>query len=179
MALNFCMILNLNTFLEQCRQTGKTVGAAVRYLYLYNFGTTNAKMAFLHKSMDGSKDNLQTVKDIRDLLPPYLIMKERVLPDGKVDKGRDSVTMMVNPFNNNNIKTFASATNKAKAASLLRGKSLPIIWYDEYGFIPYNDVIYSNASPAFKTASDVARNNGSPYGILISTTPGSHLYGLI
>ena len=116
------MILNLNTFLEQCRQTGKTVGAAVRYLYLYNFGTTNAKMAFLHKSMDGSKDNLQTVKDIRDLLPPYLIMKERVLPDGKVDKGRDSVTMMVNPFNNNNIKTFASATNKAKAASLLRGK---------------------------------------------------------
>ena len=58
-------------------------------------------------------------------------------------------------------------------------KSLPIIWYDEYGFIPYNDVIYSNASPAFKTASDVARNNGSPYGILISTTPGLNLYGLI
>ena len=132
LAMNFCMALNLNIFLEQPRQTGKTVSAAIRYLYVYNFGTTNCKMAFLHKSMEGSKDNLQTLKDIRDLLPPYLQMKERPLMDGKTDKGRDSVTMVANPFNNNNIKTFASATNKAKAASLLRGRLL--------SFAPY----YSN-----------------------------------
>ena len=123
LALNFCMALNLNIFLEIPRQQGKTVSAAIRYLYIYLFGTTNAKMAFLHKNAEGSKDNLQTLKDIRDCLPPYLQMKERPLGDGKTDKGRDSVTMMVNPFNNNNIKTFASATNKAKAASLLRGRS--------------------------------------------------------
>ena len=169
--MNFCMALNLNIFLEQPRQTGKTVSAAIRYLYVYNFGTTNCKMAFLHKSMEGSKDNLQTLKDIRDLLPPYLQMKERPLMDGKTDKGRDSVTMIANPFNNNNIKTFASATNKAKAASLLRGKTLQVIWFDEYGFLPYNDIIYMNGAPAFKTASEIAKVNGSPYGILITTTP--------
>ena len=121
LALNFCMALNLNIFLEIPRQNGKTVSAAIRYLYIFLFGTTNAKMAFLHKNAEGSKDNLQTMKDIRDCLPPYLQMKERPLGNGKTDKGRDSVTLLTNPFNNNNIKTFASATNKLKAASILRG----------------------------------------------------------
>ena len=66
------MSLNLNTFFELPRQQGKTVSVDVRFVYIYNFGTTNTKMAFLHKDMGGSKDNLQTFKDIRDLLPPYL-----------------------------------------------------------------------------------------------------------
>lgn len=172
MALNFCMCLNLNTFEEIPRQQGKTVSVAVRLLYVYNFGTTNSKMAFLHKNMDGAKDNLQTLKDIRDNLPPYLIMKERLLQDGKVDKGKNNTNEIVNPFNNNSIKVFASATNKARAASLLRGKTLTIMWYDEYGFLPYNDVIYMNSAPAFKTAAMNAKANGSPYGIVITTTPG-------
>ena len=144
----------------------------MRFVYIYNFGTTNTKMAFLHKDMGGSKDNLQTFKDIRDLLPPYLIMKERVLPDGKVDKGKNNTNEVVSPFNGNVIKAYASATNKAKAASLLRGKTLSVIWYDEYAFLPYNDVIYMNAAPAFKTAADIAKKNGAPHGIIITTTPG-------
>ena len=129
-------------------------------------------MAFLHKNMDGAKDNLITLKGLRELLPSYLIMQERVMPDGKVDRGKNNTNEMVNPFNNNSIKIFASATNKMRAASLLRGKTLTSIWYDEYGFLPYNDVIYMNAAPAFKTASMNARRNGSPYGITITTTPG-------
>ena len=172
LALNFLMILNLNVFAEFPRQQGKTVSAAIRYLYLYNFGTTNAKFAFLHKNMQGSKDNLQTLKDIRDLLPPYLVLKERTSYDGKIDKGKDSVTQLLNPHNNNLINTYAAATNRARAASLLRGKTLTFIWYDEYGFMPYNDIVYLNAAPAFKTAAMNAKASGSPYGILITTTPG-------
>ena len=172
LALSFCQCLNFNIFYEAPRQQGKTVSADIRYLYIYNFGTTNSKMAFLHKGLDGAKDNLKTLKDIRDLLPPYLIMKERQLPDGKVLRGKNNESEILNPFNNNDIKVFASATNKAKAASLLRGKTLPIMWFDEYAFLPYNDTIYMNAAPAYKTASSNAKANGSPYGILITTTPG-------
>ena len=127
--------------------------------------------------MEGSKDNLQTLKDLRDMLPPYLIMKEKILPDGKIDKGKDSVTMITNPHNNNNIKTFPSATNRAKAASLARGKTLTALWFDEYGFLPYNDIIYMNAMPAFKTAAMNCKANGAPYGILITTTPGYQVNG--
>lgn len=55
----------------------------------------------------------------------------------------------------------------------LRGKkTLTLLWYDEYGFLPYNGIIYMNAAPAFKTASMGAKRNGAPYGILLTTTPG-------
>jgi hypothetical protein len=47
-----------------------------------------------------------------------------------------------------------------------------MMWFDEYAFLPYNDTIYMNAAPAYKTAAMNARNNGAPYGILITTTPG-------
>ena len=47
-----------------------------------------------------------------------------------------------------------------------------MIWYDEYAFLPYNDTIYMNAAPAYKTAAMNAKANGAPYGILITTTPG-------
>jgi hypothetical protein len=172
LALAFCQCLNLNVFFEMPRQQGKTIAGIIRFFYVYNFGTTNSKIAFLHKNMDGAKDNLQSLKDIRDLLPPYLIMKERVMPDGKVDRGKNNTNEILNPHNNNNIKVFASATNKAKAASLLRGKTLTMIWYDEYAFLPYNDTIYMNAAPAYKTAAMNAKKNGAPFGILITTTPG-------
>ena len=29
-----------------------------------------------------------------------------------------------------------------------------------------------NAAPAFKTASMIAKQNGAPFGVLITTTPG-------
>jgi hypothetical protein len=170
--MNFCMSLNLNVFLELPRQQFKTVSAAARYLYVFNFGTTNSKIAFLHKNMEGSKDNLQTLKDLRDNLPDYLIMKEGRTLDGKILKGTDRMETISNPINNNMIKAYPSATNKAKAASLLRGKSITGMWFDEYAFLVYNDIIYMNAMPAFKTAADNARNNGAPYGVLITTTPG-------
>ena len=162
---------NFNVVYEDIEQ-GKTVSAAARYLYIFNFGTTNSKMGFFHKNMEGSKDNLQTLKDLRDLLPEYLIMKEGKTIDGKILRGSNTVESMKNPINNNMIKAFPSATNKAKAASLARGKTLTAMWFDEYGFLVYNDIIYMNAMPAFKTAADNARKNGSPYGILITTTPG-------
>lgn len=122
--------------------------------------------------MEGSTSNLQALKDLRDLLPEYLIMKEMFRPDGTVKKGSNTVRSIKNPHNNNTIKAFPSATNKAKAASLARGMSLTSMWFDEYGFLPFNDIIYMNAMPAFKTAAMAAKRNGSPYGILITTTPG-------
>ena len=124
LAYNFCNMLNLNTFFELPRQCGKTMSVLVRFLYIYTYGTTNSKIAFMHKDAAGSRDNLQTLKDIRDLLPPYLRLAERPIENGKFDKGKDNVTGLVNPFNNNAIRAYSSAVTKAKAASLLRGKTI-------------------------------------------------------
>lgn len=172
LALNFGFLLNWNMFAEFPRQHGKTISAVVWYLWVFNFGTTNSEMMFMNKKHDDSKMNLRRLKDIRDTLPSYLQMKEMMGPDGKVKKASNNVESTTNIINNNKITTKAGARNSAGANGLGRGCTMPIHWYDEYAFILYNDVIYSAATPAFKTASMNAKKNNAPYGILITTTPG-------
>ena len=172
LAFNYLSMLNNCIFYELPRQTGKTISVLVRYMYIYNFGTTNSKCAFLHKGLEGSKDNLQTLKDLRDMLPDYLQLKIRYDKNNKADYGKNNATEIVNPLNNNSIKCFAGATSKLKAASILRGKTLPLIYFDEYAFLEHNETVYLNGAPAYRTASENARRVGAPYGITITTTAG-------
>ena len=62
MAMFFCMLQNINTFIELPRQQGKTLGACVFYSWAYNFGTANSELRFMNKDLAGSKDNLAKVK---------------------------------------------------------------------------------------------------------------------
>lgn len=172
LAMNFGFLMNWNMFIEFPRQHGKTISAICWYLWVFNFGTTNSEMMFMNKKHDDSKMNLRRLKDIRDALPSYLQMKEIVGPDGKVKKASNNVESTTNIINANKITTKAGARNAASANSVGRGCTMPIHWYDEYAFILYNNIIYSAATPAFKTAADNAKRNGAPYGILITTTPG-------
>ena len=172
MALSFCMLFNINTMLEMPRQIGKTVGVAVWLLYLYNFGTSNSTMALLNKRLNDSKNNLQLIRDIRESLPEYLRMSKFYDMNGKEIKRPNRVETMEHPSNKNRILTFPQARNAVAASNLLRGRTIPIIWCDEYAFIPYNKIIYTNMAPAFNTAARNAKLNRSHYGILITTTPG-------
>ena len=170
LAFNFCSMLNINAYMECPRQLGKTISVLCRLLYIYTYGTTNSKMALLNKSMEASRSNLQIMKDIRDMLPPYLQLKERPMPNGKYDRGKDNTTQIVNPFNNNSVTAYAAATNESKAASLLRGKTLPIIYFDELGFIPHVDAEYLNGMPAHHTAAANAERTGAPHQVIVTTT---------
>ena len=175
LAMNFLFILNYNMFLELPRQQGKTVAAAFRYLWCYNFGTTNSEMVFMHKDHTGSKSNLKKLKEIRDALPPYLQMSSPVGADGKKLKVPNTIVMIEHPHNHNKITTYPSARTKEAANNLGRGSTVPLIWYDEFAFMPYNKEVYLAATPAFSTASQNAKANGAPYGMCITTTPGDLL----
>lgn len=172
LALNFCLIYNWNIFAEFPRQHGKTIAVVIRLLWEFLFGTSNSEMMFINKKHDDSKLNLQRLKDIREALPSYLRMADVFGKDGKKIKVKENVETLEHPTNNNKIKTLPAARNKVAANSLGRGCTQPRQWYDEYAFIPYNDIVYLSATPAFKTASMNAKRNGAPYGILITTTPG-------
>lgn len=172
LALLFCLQHNWNIFLEEPRQFGKTTGAVIHYSWVFNFGTTNSKMMFIHKKHDGSKENLQRLKDIRDTLPSYLRMNQNIVEDGKRLKAVDNATTLEHLFNGNKILTMPGARNASNANNLGRGATMPIHWYDEYAFMLYNKTIYNAATPAYKAASRSAKQHGKPYGILITTTPG-------
>lgn len=175
LALNFAFTLNWNIFAEFPRQHGKTIAALVRYLWLFLFGTRNSEIKFFNKKLEDSKMNLERMRAIRAALPDYLRLDSAVGPDGKRAKGVNSVESISNPLNSNKITTAPSARNKVAANSLGRGCTIPFIYFDEYAFIPYNYIIYQSAIPAYSTASKNAISNNSPYGILITTTPGDLL----
>lgn len=172
LALNFCLVYNYNINIELPRQHGKTMGICVRILWEFLYGTTNSEMMFSNKKHSDAKDNLQRLKNLRDALPSYLQMAEQYGIDGKRLKIRDSVETLSNPLNGNKIRTMPGARNKVNANSLGRGCTQPRQWYDEFAFILFNKIIYQSATPAYKTASKNAKNNGAPYGIIMSTTPG-------
>jgi hypothetical protein len=44
----------------------------------------------------------------------------------------------------------------------MRGLTVPIIWFDEFAFIPYVDELYTAASPAVSQASINAKMAGTP-----------------
>lgn len=172
LALLFGLQHNWNMFLEEPRQFGKTTGAVVHYLWVFNFGSTNTKMMFIHKKHEGSKENLQRLKDMRAALPSYLRMSERFDDAGKKLRATDNVTTLEHLSNGNKILTMPGARNRSGANNLGRGATMPIHWYDEYAFMLYNKTIYNAATPAYKAASKSAKSHGRPYGILITTTPG-------
>ena len=172
LAFNYCSMLNLNIFEELPRQQFKTISAICRYIYIYNFGTTNSEIKFLHQKMSESKLNLERMKNIIDMLPSYLRMNKTYSSQGRKNKGKDTIEKLVHPLNGNTVTTAPSARNKFAASNILRGRTVPLVWADEWAFIPFNDTIYLSGVPAFKTASLNAKKNGAPYGFLLTTTPG-------
>ena len=175
LAMNFLFVLNFNQFVEMPRQHGKTSAALCRYLWVYNFGTSNSEIMFIHKDHTGSKKNLKDLKAIRDALPSYLQMSSAVNNEGKKLKVPNTVVTVQHPYNNNKITTFPSARTKDAANNLGRGSTMPLQYYDEFAFMPYNREVYLAAAPAFSTASQNAKRNRAPYGMLLTTTPGDLL----
>jgi hypothetical protein len=172
LALSWCLLNNINFFIELPRQNFKTVSIAVAMLWLYNFGTNNSKMMLIHKDHRGAKDNLATIKSVRDVLPEYLRFDHKFNAEGKEMKLSQNVEDAHNPKNNNTIVTLASATSVERADLLGRGATQAIQNYDEFGFLRFNKTIYESASPAAQQAAIEAEENHKPHCKMISTTPG-------
>lgn len=173
MAFLYMAIMNFDCLLLQPRQTGKTIGTAVLYTYVYNFRTQNTQISLLNKEAKDCRLNLSRIRNIRDLLPSYLRFDSKFTMDGTRKKQVQSTQVyMENAINRNNIKTYAKARNEMAAANLLRGQTFPLLWADEFAFIPFMKTIYGNMRPAMSKAIEIAKQNNVPYGVVYTTTPG-------
>lgn len=173
MAFLYLASMNINTIQIQPRQTGKTIGAAVYLLYVYNYRTSSTFIPLANKEFRDSKLNLGRIREIRDLLPSYLKF-DAIYSDvnGKKKKVSSTATFMENAINHNKLQAFAKARNDLSAANLLRGLTFPLFWADEFAFIPFFKTIYGNMIPAMSKATEIARRNNVPYGLIYTTTPG-------
>lgn len=172
LALSWCLLNNLNFFLELPRQNFKSVSIDIALLWLYNFHTSNSSMLIMNKEHSDAKENLARIREIRDELPEYLRFDTRFTEDGRELKLLENKQDAFNPKNNNKLITKPSATSKDKADKLGRGMTQAVQWYDEFAFLKYNMIIYESASPAARQAGEEAESKGKPHCKMISTTPG-------
>lgn len=122
LALNYCILKNINTYIELPRQNFKTVSAACAYIWLYNFATSNSEMMLLNKKYEDSKRNLRTIKEIREKLPSYL---QFITPSKDVD----NLTIIQSYLTNNKIVAKPAAHDAGTADGLGRGCTQPVQWY--------------------------------------------------
>lgn len=180
LATSFCMDLNLNSFIEGPRQSGKTIGVLIRYVWVYHYGTINSQMAFSNKRLDDSELNLKRFNNIFEQLPAYL--KTHVNPA----EDRDNLNYIECAMNGNSIRALSSPTTKQNADGLGRGFTSPLIWFDEFAFLKFNGIVYAASAPALTKAAEAAQRNNTPYGKTITTTPndrdsyeGSYAYSIL
>lgn len=170
LAMLFCLDCNLNTYVELPRQHYKTYSAVVYYAWVNMYKARNYNMIFTHKAYGDTVENLRRLKQLLDpdngCLPEYLLA-----PLGKNDKNNENEFIIAS--NNNRIKVVGPANDVAGADKSGRGSTVPLIWLDEIAFLKYNWIMMGAMIPAFSTASQAAKDNGTPYSILLTTTPSS------
>lgn len=165
LALDFCMLNNINSITILPRQNYKTVSANCNYSWIYDFGTENSYILYLHKEFGDSKRNLKVLKDIRETLPIYLQTKHK--------NDKNNIEIINSAVTNNTIQALASARDEPGADKAGRGLTSPLQFWDEAAFLKYNNIIYGASIPAASQGILEAKNNGKPYGITMLTTPNN------
>ena len=150
---------------------GKTQDCVAKFNYAYHFANMASTMLFFNKDQDQANKNLYRLKCQRDMFPTWMQMRAVINDAGKYDKGIDNTKSIRNPINKNTIMTMGKATSKDTAMKLGRGVSSPLIYLDEFDFIPYQTEILNAASFAYSTSAQNAAANGSLYCRIYSSTP--------
>ena len=175
LAATWCFVNNIDHYLTIPRQVGKTQSIIANLTWAYLFGTTNSSFAFFATSQELASENLERLKMQRELLPPYLRLRQDCVIDailGTKDNEIDNIRKIYNPLNKNTIVTKPKASSKEAAIKLGRGNTLPITYSDETEFTDYIDEIVKASGPAFSTAAANAERNGAAYCRIFSSTPG-------
>ena len=168
----YCYLNGIDHYQSKPRQQGKTQDAISKFLYAYLFGTMSSTILFFNKDQDQANMNLYRMKCQRDMLPSYLQMRMIIDDNGKADRGIENIRTIRNPVNNNTVTTMGKATSKESAMKMGRGATAPLQYLDEFDFIPYQIEIMNAAAFAYSTAAKNAREYGSLYGRVLTSTPG-------
>lgn len=160
----WCFLLHITIILTQPRQTGKSFATDLLMTWLYNFRCNATQINLMTKDEKLRAENVKRLKDVYDELPPYLNFKTR---DDANNTEEISVKRLGNTY-----KTHVPQMSPKRAYNLGRGMTTPIFHIDESPFQPNIEISMPAALAAMGAAIDAAKRNGSPYGIVLTTTAG-------
>lgn len=164
LALLWCFFNNIDVFITQPRQTGKTISSIDIIKWLLYIGTTNFTMHMITKGTDLVQTNISRLKIMRDSSPPYMISKHTKDTDNK--EGISYTALDTRCI------TKVAQKDPRAARALCIGETVPTQFFDEFAYIYNNKVTYEAALPAVTTASEQAKLAGIPCASILSTTAG-------
>lgn len=178
LGLTWGFLNNIDCALIQPRQTGKSVSTDCLMVWVLYIGATNTKINMITKDHVLRTKNVERLKKIRDLLPPYLISIS--------NKDTDNQTDLTCKDLDNAYITGVGQTSESAANNLGRGLTSPVSHIDEGPFIRFIGTTIPAALASGTQARAEAAMYNRPYGNIFTTTAGKkddrdgkYMYNLI
>jgi hypothetical protein len=163
-ALWWCFFNHIFTFLIQIRQTGKSFSTYSLMAWLLNMGVLGTQINWLTKDDTLRRVGITLLKDIISAMPKYLDMRRR-------DDANNGEEVTVNELGNHFL-THVPQMSEKRALNQGRGLTSSIMVGDELPFQINCHISLPVALGAMGAAVDKAKENSSPYGIIVPTTAG-------
>lgn len=163
LALSWCFLNSIDSFLTMPRQKGKTVGVMTINGWSMFFSAINSRIGLIAKDSTLIAENVGRLKDIRNALPDFTVSYKN---------DTDNQEGLTYKELGNKFITYIGPADRKAAKSLARGQSFIYEDWDEFAYIRNNKDCYGAATSARNTAGRQAREHGIPVANLISTTAG-------
>jgi hypothetical protein len=105
------------------------------------------------------------------MLPEWMQMRFVVTEEGKELKGQNNAKSITNPITMNRIAVMPRSTSSTEADKNGRSATAAFQFYDEFEWMPFNEIVHNAAVFAYTRASENAEKNGSLSIISYSSTP--------
>lgn len=155
---------HIDYMLIQPRQTGKSGSSDTISINLMYFTMYKGKIYLITKDDALRRSNIDRLKEIRDLLPSYLWVKDRMDADNQSE-------LTYNLLGNAYVTGVAQKTESG-ALNLGRGSTCQVTHIDEVPFCSNIDITIPAALAAGTAARQFARENDQPYSNIFTTTAG-------
>jgi hypothetical protein len=165
LALTWLFLNNIDVYLVMARQCGKTMSTQAIISWVMYFMATQFNIAMLTKDNDLVQENVKRLKDIRNGLPQYLLLRNK-LKDTERKEGLSYDAL------NNQYQTFTAQGDTFSAEKLGRGMSTPCQHWDETEYFRYINLSYPSAVSATTTAAGQAKELGLPHSNILTSTAG-------
>lgn len=150
--------------LIQPRQTGKSFSIDELMTLISNIGATGTSINLLTLNDDLRTKNLKRLKSINETLPSYLNLRTKA---DIFNTEEFHIGVLGNSYKGN----LSNASPKL-AEKTGRGFTSPILHCDEPSYIPNIQIALTAALMAGNAAREIAKENDSFYGTILTTTAG-------
>lgn len=161
-ALIWMFLNHIYTVLIQIRQSGKSLNTDAIKSYALFFGTLDTAITFLTNTNKNRHESVERMRSIEKTFPSYL---RQISSDDLNNMEKIYIKATKNRY-----ETATGQKSLELAKNIHRGKTSPIRHIDEAGYIPNIKESLGAMLKTGTTADDQAKENGSLYGTIVSTT---------